>query len=427
MKLLSGSLRIGRVAALAALVIFLFSAVQFSAFAQEELEETYASDSGSYQISFPAGWLVEEDAAGAFITVDGSIDGDAILLLVFDPNTFTALTDGITDLTEASETITATNAAFSGAPEIFTVGSRDAAVTNAALEGLTGLSFTVEFDDGSFGFMVVFQEGTDLSIIEEHVQTVLAIVESYNVADAGGSTEEGSSGDLGGLLGGGNEDDGEEETEGAGGLGGLLGGGGGTSTDAEVGDTCGEFPLNTLNAYQYGIVDPDDGTPLLVYNIGCDGFMSYTIANSTTVIEYDITSDGVLSFQLSETVYTTTALDAEEWVVEASDGGSVALVRIDDNGTCEADFADLIRGTWVIGSGSDQIVFDFTCNGVLLVTLTGEVQAATYEFDDRSGDLSIDLDGEVLNLSDVTIDGDTMEAIDATNTRLIFTNSIESE
>ncbi len=431
MNLLFGSSRVGRVALLAALMVFILAATQISVFAQEELEDSFTSESGSYQVSFPAGWVVEEDSGGSFITVEGDFNGDVVVLLVFDPQTFAAATAGVTDLTEAAEIITSTNEAFSGTPEIFEVGSREAAVVIANIEGLSGISFTVPFDDGSFGFIVVFQEGDNLTVIEENLDTVFAIVDSYNVGgsdDSGEETDEGSS-SLGGLLGGGGDDDDETE-EGEGGLGGLLGGGGDADADdASVGDTCAEFPLNTLNAYQYGIVDPDDGTPLLVYNIGCDGFMSYTIAESTTVIEYDITSDGVLSFQLSETVYTTTAVDEEEWVVEANDGGSIALERIDDDGTCDASgFSDLIRGTWVIGSGAEAITFDFTCNGILLLTVEGSTEAATYSFNPQTGDLDIELsDGSALELSDVEIDGDTMEAINAANNRLAFTNSIESE
>lgn len=429
MKLFSGSPRIGRVAAFAALIVLVLSVFQFTVSAQDELEDTFTSESGSYQISFPDGWTVEEDSAGSFITVEGDFGGDSIVLLVFDPDTFTTATSGVTDLTEAAEVITSTNEAFSGTPEVFEIGSRDVAVVIAEIEGLSGLSFTVEFDNGAFGFMVVFQEGDNLSVIEENAETIFAIVESYNVAGSDDSDDsDGGSSSLGGLLGGGGDDE-DDSDEGSGGLGGVLGGGGADDDgDSAIGDTCAEFPLNILNAYQYGIVDPDDGTPLLVYNIGCDGFMTYSIADTTSVIEYDITSDGVLSFRLSETTYTTTSVDEEEWVVESNEGGTIPLTRIDDDGICDSSgFAALIRGTWVIGSGSDEVIFDFTCNGILLLTVAGETQAGVYEFDEDSGDLFIDLDGNELALSDVEIDGDTMEAIDSTNSRLTFANSVESE
>jgi len=432
MKLFPGSTRVGRAAVLAALVILILSVVQVTVFAQEELEDSYTSETGSYQISFPEGWEVVEDDEGAFITVEGELGGDGIVLLVFDPLTFVDATSDITDLTEAAEAITSTNEAFSGTPEVFDILGRDAAVVVAEIEGLFGLSFTVEFDNGTYGFMVVFQEGDDLSVIEANLDTVFAIVDSYTVGDsdeATEDTEEGNTG-LGGLLGGGGDDD-EEEEESSGGLGGVLGGGGDDdeeSSDATIGDTCAEFPLNTLNAYQYGIIDPDDGTPLLVYNVGCDGTMTYSIAETLNVIEYDITNDGVLSFRLSETTYSTISVDDEEWVVESSEGGTIPLVRIEDEGTCDSDsFAALIRGSWVVGSGSDAIVFDFTCNGILLLTIGGETQAGFYEFDEDSGDLFIEVDTNELALSDVEIDGDTMEAIDSTNSRVTFANTVESE
>lgn len=425
MKLFLGSPRVGRVAALAALVIMLLSVFQLTALAQEDLDETYVSGSESFQISFPSDWTVVEDENGNFITIEGSLSNREIALLVFDPNLFTDLLDGIDDLLDAGETITGSYENFSSDVELISTGNRDTVIglLNDESEEFTGISFTVPLDSGAFGFMAIIVEIDDFNVIEENVETVFAIVESYN--SAGGSEDDtsGSGSGLGGLLGGGSGGD-EDDDSNSGGLGGVLGGSSGG--DAEIGDTCAEFPLNVLNAYQYGIVDPESGDPLLVYNVGCDGFMTFTFNNSTTVIEYDISSDGEFSFQPAEAIYTSVSADENEWVVESSEGGTIPLQRIDDEGVCDDELAELIRGTWVVGSGAEAIIFDFTCNGIMLLTSEGETQALFYTVSGDTLVLEFD-DGSELELTGLTIDGDTMEVINSSNNRLSFTNSVESE
>lgn len=425
MKLFLGSPRIGRVAALAALLLLMLSVFQMTALAQEDLDETYVSGSESFQISFPSDWTVVEDEDGNFITIEGSLSNREIALLVFDPNLFTDLLDGIDDLLDAGETITGSYETFSSDVELISTGNRDTVIglLNDESEEFTGISFTVPLDSGAFGFMAIIVEIDDFNVIEENVGTIFAIVESYN--SAGGSEDDtsGSGSGLGGLLGGGSSD-GDEDSN-SGGLGGALGGGS-SSGDAEMGDTCAEYPLNVLNAYQYGIVDPDSGDPLLVYNVGCDGSMTFTFNNSTTVIEYEISSDGEFAFQPAEAIYTSVSVDEDEWVVESSEGGTIPLQRIDDDGVCDAELADLIRGSWVIGSGAEAIVFDFTCNGIMLLSSDGTTEAINYDVSGDTLTLSFD-DGSDLVLSDLTVDGDTMEVINSDNNRLTFVNTIESE
>ncbi|MCA9913762.1 MAG: hypothetical protein KC496_10455, partial [Anaerolineae bacterium] len=208
MKLFLGLSRIGRVATMAALLLLVLSVFQMTAFAQEELDETYVSESGSFQISFPSDWTLEEDENGNFVTVDGSLGGDDIALLIFNPDLFIDLLDGIDDLLDAGVAITSSYETFNADLEMISTGNRDAAIglLNDPNEEVTGVSFTVPFDNGAFGFMAIIVEIDQFNVIEENVDTVFAIVESYNVGEDpdGGDSSSGSGSGLGGLLGGGN-------------------------------------------------------------------------------------------------------------------------------------------------------------------------------------------------------------------------------
>jgi hypothetical protein len=181
-------------------------------------------------------------------------------------------------------------------------------------------------------------------------------------------------------------------------------GGGDLGNVEDIETSCDEEPLATLSQFQYGIPGSNPEEPLLSYNVGCTGFLVATVVGRSEVAEYEIDRRGEMSFQIGDTTYTTAEASEDEWVIDLSNGEELVLERLEDDGCDEAPLSDLIRGAWLV----EETVFDFTCNGVVLLIIDGEISASTYEID-RS-DIVIALEDEELVLEDFEIDDNVLSA-----------------
>jgi hypothetical protein len=189
--------------------------------------------------------------------------------------------------------------------------------------------------------------------------------------------------------------------------------GGGGNNNVDVESSCDEEPLATLSQYQYGIPGSNPEEPLLSYNIGCTGFLVATVVGRSEVVEYEIDRRGNMSFQIGDTTYETQEVNEDEWVIDVSNGGELVLERLEDDGCDDEPLEDLIRGAWVIEGN----IFDFTCNGVVLLTLDGDdTVSSSYEMD-RDEILVIVGDDELVfenfeiddNIMNAEVDGDDVE------------------
>jgi len=177
-----------------------------------------------------------------------------------------------------------------------------------------------------------------------------------------------------------------------------------SNNSADVENFCEEEPIATLSQFQYGIPGNNPDEPLLTYNVGCTGFLVATVVGRSTVVEYEISRRGEMTFSTGDVDYTTLDFDDDEWVLEVSNGADITLERLEDDGCEDEPLSDLIFGAWV----SNDLVFDFSCNGVLLLTNEDGVFATSYEID--GSDINIEVeDGEFI-LEDFEIDDNVMNA-----------------
>lgn len=170
-------------------------------------------------------------------------------------------------------------------------------------------------------------------------------------------------------------------------------------------DTCNDYPLSILSQYQWGIPGSNPDEPLLAYNVGCRGELVSTIVGRSLVLSYDIDSLGNMSFKIGDTVYQTKSVDDKEWVIDTSEGDPLILERLADDGCDTGVLADLIRGAWHFAD-NETFYLDFSCNGLVLVTLDGETSAGHYEY--RNGDIKVDVNDEVLEFLNVKFDNSQM-------------------
>lgn len=212
-------------------------------------------------------------------------------------------------------------------------------------------------------------------------------------------------------------------------LGGMLGGDCEESSStiplgdntSSAGLTCAEYPLNLLSAYQWGIPGRDNADPLVTYNIGCSGLMSYSVLDTEgTTLPYQITNSGEFSFEVAGVTYTTVSVDDSLWVVELSTGETYTWERLDE-GECDSpELAGLIGGAWRTGSD----LLDFGCNDVVLVTLEGETFVGSYAIQGTTIIIDFTMESGAVRLSlevSELIPGESMQATingDATS----FTN-----
>lgn len=196
------------------------------------------------------------------------------------------------------------------------------------------------------------------------------------------------------------------------------GGGRGSSS----GDTCNEYPLNTLGQYQWGISGSDPDEPLLAYNVGCNGEMISTVVGRSLVVVYEIDSRGNMEFEVGDTIYTTISVDENEWVLDTSEGDTLTLERLEDNGCNEEPLLSLIHGTWQL-EDNDEINFDYGCNGIMLITFEGDTFSATYDF--RRNDITIEFDDEELTFDNVEFDRGKMIVEAEDGSTLIFINTLD--
>lgn len=179
-----------------------------------------------------------------------------------------------------------------------------------------------------------------------------------------------------------------------------------TSNNSDVENFCDEEPIATLSRYQYGIPSSNPNAPLMAYNVGCTGFLVSTIAGRSEIGEYEINRRGEMTFTIGEdTEFTTVEADEDEWIIDVSNGNTLELERLEDAGCDDEPLSDLISGAWV---GDDNLVFDFTCNGIMLLIDDGDAVVGTYEL--SRSDIAVSLEGGDLLLEDFEVDGSSLNA-----------------
>jgi hypothetical protein len=197
---------------------------------------------------------------------------------------------------------------------------------------------------------------------------------------------------------------------------------GGSRFANDTGDTCNEYPLNLLSQYQWGIAGSDPDEPLLAYNVGCRGEMASTVVGRSSVLAYDIDSRGNMEFDVGDTTYSTISVDEDEWVLDTSEGDTLTLERLEDDGCDEEPLSNLIRGTWQI-EGNDGIFFDYGCNGIVLITFEGDTFTAVYEF--RRDDITIELEDDELVFENAEFDTGEMVVDAEDGSVLTFINLLD--
>lgn len=180
--------------------------------------------------------------------------------------------------------------------------------------------------------------------------------------------------------------------------------GGGRNDDLET--NCDEEPLETLSQYQYGIAGSNPERPLMTYNVGCTGFLVITTAGVSEIGEYEIDRRGNMTFSIGDSNVTFESGDVseDEWIIEIGNGQELVLERIEIDDCDEEPLSDLIHGAWLI----EETVIDFTCNGVVLMTLDDDTFVADYEI--NRGDIVITLEDGELVLEDFEIDDNILTA-----------------
>lgn len=265
-------------------------------------------------------------------------------------------------------------------------------------------------------------EGTTSGRFEITLEAETASSDDSTTTDSD-SSDECDSGGLGGLLGSDCEteepeaEDSDDSSD-------------SNDSSAAPGDTCADYPLHILSAYQWGIPGETAGSnPALLINVGCTGVVYVLFdGGEPLLLNYDIATDGTFSFTddsgSSPVTLTTTSLDETNW--ELFTGNSTITLERLDEGQCEqSTMRDLIQGAWST-TGSDPLIFDFGCNGIMFMTFAGETSSSSYTFDGDTIRIAF-TEGDLV-LQDVNIvPGETLNAFNANNENDLSLLNILSE
>jgi hypothetical protein len=339
--------------ALAALILSLVPA----ALAQEDLTESFTSESGAISLQYPAGWTVAESfgqVSGGNFDYDvengpGDLNGDQAIFQVFDPTFLGFLAEGVDFSTlEGPEAIAALGAALTadssepvtlGEPTTETINGVEVYYLNVADDVNAGV--LVMIPDGNGSYLVLIGIGTP-SNFELSQATILAIAASLTY-DAAAAEAAGFSGsDFGADF--------ATEFDPA------------TFPQPEAGEapvvwsltTPSSFDLSGLGSVNGLVVTPEGDILIAEAQVGLARFNSDGVLQESIALPSDVFSIVAPSLGPDGTIWAVTSFGYE--VVQLNLDGTL-VQRFGEEGTGEGQFSN--PGPVRVGPDGTVYVYDY--------------------------------------------------------------------
>lgn len=134
-----------------------------------------------------------------------------------------------------------------------------------------------------------------------------------------------------------------------------------SSPDSTNDTPCETSPLSLLTQGQWAVNAGEDDNSLIVYRVGCSGYMVYTLLGRTNTQAYEFNDNGDLVFTIAEQTYVTIAATDEGWFLRDEQGAVIHLEPL--SADCDAN---LVGRTWR-PVGAPQQTLDFLCDGQVIV------------------------------------------------------------
>ena len=148
------------------LLLIVFSFVG-GGLAQLDLDETYTTEAGTFNVTFPSAWQADELQGNVLVT--GRVRGEPLDFIFFD--TGTPLTRSADSAEELLERLDVDELTFIGS---ITIDGRDAAVADAVFDEDEGIAILIELDTDIYGLTYVFGSAETINQNSDLIEDVIA-------------------------------------------------------------------------------------------------------------------------------------------------------------------------------------------------------------------------------------------------------------